>query len=369
MTLKELPMSTHTFRKIIEWNCVYVDKTKEAYELAKKTSYFFLSRPRRFWKSLFLDTLQNIFEGNKELFKWLYIYDKWDFNDKYPVIKISWAGDLSSLKKLEIRAIDILEENQERLGIECNTDEVTSCFNRLIKRTYKKYNKPVVILVDEYNKPILDVIEDTELAKKHRKFLKEFYNVLKNNDKYIRFVFFTWVTKLSKQYLFSNFNMLEDITISSKFWNIGWFTIRELKENFSEYLQSVNFGIKDLQEYIWWYFFWKDELFNPASLFDTLFAGTIKSTWIPNNTPSMFIKLLKKYEFYKQENLDLQIPMEEIDNFDLENITFEKLLYHVWFLRIEKVIRNEHWERFYKLKFSSGETKRVFDYLKKEFWK
>ncbi|MDK2921667.1 MAG: hypothetical protein PWR24_1224, partial [Desulfonauticus sp.] len=169
--MKKLPIGIQTFSEIIEGNYVYVDKTFEAYELAINYKYVFLSRPRRFGKSLFLDTLKELFEGNKRLFEGLYIYDKWMWEEKYPVIKISWAGNLSTLQKVEERAIDIFKKNQKRLGIECeNIGNPSSCFNDLIQKTYEKYNQKVVILIDEYDKPILDVIEDMEQARINREF-------------------------------------------------------------------------------------------------------------------------------------------------------------------------------------------------------
>ena len=145
--LKKLPIGIQTFADIRETNCVYVDKTKEAYELINSYRYAFLSRPRRFGKSLFLDTLKNIFKGKKELFKGLYIYDKCDWDTKYPVIKIDWAGDLRTSKALSDRAFDIFERNQQRLGITCKSKQnPSSCFDELIQKAYQKHNQKVVIL-------------------------------------------------------------------------------------------------------------------------------------------------------------------------------------------------------------------------------
>jgi len=140
--IKKLPIGIQTFREIVEKDYLYVDKTAIAYELIENYKYSFLSRPRRFGKSLFLDTLDNIFSGNRELFKGLNIYDRWDWEDNYPVIKIDWAGDFKTLKSTHQVAQQILQENP------------AGCFGELIQ-------KPVVILIDEYNKPILDNLDDT----------------------------------------------------------------------------------------------------------------------------------------------------------------------------------------------------------------
>jgi len=180
--MQRLPIGIQTFKEIRKNNYIYIDKTKEAYELINNYKYSFLSRPRRFGKSLFLDTLRNIFEGNRELFKGLYIYDKWEF-EKYPVIKIDWSGDFKTLESTKKRALFLLERNQKALDIECRMDdEPSNCFARLIQEAYEKYQKSVVILIDEYDKPMLDNIENPQRARENRDFLRSFYVQLKAND-------------------------------------------------------------------------------------------------------------------------------------------------------------------------------------------
>ncbi|MBL0708185.1 MAG: AAA family ATPase, partial [Sulfurimonas sp.] len=155
--MPKLPIGIQTFSEIRDKkeNYLYIDKTDIAYELLNGSKYIFLSRPRRFGKSLFMDTIQEIFQGNKELFEGLAIYDKWDWDVKYPVIKISWAGDFTTLENLKIRTNGILRKNQTRLDVECeNSDYPPSYFEELIINSYKKYNEKVVILIDEYDKPI-----------------------------------------------------------------------------------------------------------------------------------------------------------------------------------------------------------------------
>ena len=137
-----LPIGIQTFREIIEEDYVYVDKTKYALDILQNYKYVFLSRPRRFGKSLFLDTLYEIFSGNKELFKDLYIYENYDFQ-KYPVIKISWAGDFKTLESTKIVAMSILDRNKENLGVECKSEDVGVCFGEIIQNAYKKYQKKV----------------------------------------------------------------------------------------------------------------------------------------------------------------------------------------------------------------------------------
>ena len=239
--LKQLPIGISTFEKIIEEDYLYIDKTKEAYDVIQSNSYAFLSRPRRFGKSLFLDTLKEIFEGNQKLFEGLYIYDKWDWTTTYPVIKISFSGNLRSPEKLQEVMLSILKDNQENLEIECkNIESYDNCFRELLKLTYQKYQKKVVILIDEYDKPILDNLDQMEIAKENREVLKSFYGVMKDNDKYIKFVFLTGVSKFSKASIFSGLNNLRDISLLPKYGTICGYTQNDIETSFKPYLEGVD---------------------------------------------------------------------------------------------------------------------------------
>ena len=191
--MKKLPIGIQTFRKIIEGGHVYVDKTRFALKLIESGGdFYFLSRPRRFGKSLFLSTLKEIFEGNRELFKGLYIYQRYDFRP-HPVIRISFgSGDYSEIGSVYKEILRILERNIRDLNIDCkDREDYKGCFEELIYNAYKKYHQKVVILVDEYDKPILDNILNRDRAKQARDILKNFYSVIKDMDEYIRFVFIT----------------------------------------------------------------------------------------------------------------------------------------------------------------------------------
>ncbi len=162
--MKKLPVGIQTFRDIIEEDFVYVDKTEFAHRLINSGRYYFLSRPRRFGKSLFLDTLKEIFQGNKKLFKGLYIYDKWDWEVKYPVLKISMgSGVIRNKDKLEYQLNSTLEDAQRNLKIQCESTIPEACFKELIQKAYDQYGQKVVILIDEYDKAILDNITEPEV--------------------------------------------------------------------------------------------------------------------------------------------------------------------------------------------------------------
>ncbi len=221
--MKKLPIGISTLKTIIEEDYLYVDKTHIALDIIENGQYYFLSRPRRFGKSLFLDTLRTIFDGDKELFKGLYIYDKYDFV-KHPIIRISFnSGDFKSKEGFTKRIFEILKHNQIELEISCDANLSTGgCLEDLIYLSYKKYNKKVVILIDEYDKPILDNIESPEIARERREELKDFYSVIKSSDEYIKLVFITGVSKFSKISLFSGLNNLNDITLDRSYSTICW---------------------------------------------------------------------------------------------------------------------------------------------------
>ena len=329
-----LPIGIQTFKKIREGDYIYVDKTKEAYELITNYEYAFLSRPRRFGKSLFLDTLRNIFEGNKELFKGLYIYDKWEF-EEYPVIKIDWAGDFKTLDSTKNVAREILKENQRRLGIVCENDAADMCFRELIQKTYEKYQKRVVVLIDEYDKPILDNIENPIRAIDNRDFLRSFYVQLKANDEYIKFAFLTGISKFSKASIFSGLNNLVDISLMPKFGNICGYTHQNLQKEFCEY--SKNFDLEKIREWYNGYCFLKDRIYNPFDILRLFDEGRFKNYWWQSGNPYFLIQMLKKKRYYIPELENLVVGEELINTFEIEDLKLEVLLYQAGYLTIKSM--------------------------------
>ena len=364
--MKKLPIGIQTFEKIRDKskNYIYIDKTKIALHLIDKGEYYFLSRPRRFGKSLFLDTLRAIFAGEKELFKNLYIYDKWDFEIKYPIINISFTdGVLKSKKDLDEMISDILIENEKRLKVNCDSDVYDRrCFKKLIQEAYEKYNQKVVILIDEYDKPILDSIENIEIAKEMRDGLKNLYSIIKGSDKYIKFVFLTGVTKFSKVSLFSGLNNLEDITLNPKYATICGYREVDLKESFSEHLQDV-----DMEKLKLWYNgynFLGESVYNP---FDILLfienQKLFKNYWFETGTPTFLINLLKSKKYYFPEFEDLKVEDSLINSFDIENLSIETLMFQSGYLTIKEMITKRNKIK-YILDFPNMEVKiSLFDYL------
>jgi hypothetical protein len=355
--MKKLPIGIQTFSEIIEGNYVYIDKTEEAYKLIQEYKYVFLSRPRRFGKSLFLDTLKELFEGNKKLFEGLYIYDKWNWDEKYPVIKISWAGNFQTLEGLKQVAFDVFKTNQESLGVICdNVNDPASCFRDLIHRAYKKYNQKVVILIDEYDKPILDVIENIDQAKINREFIKGLYSIIKDNDAYVKFAFLTGVSKFSKASIFSGLNMLTDISLNPKYGNICGYTQKDIETSFLPYFKDVD--LEKVKKWYNGYNFLKDNVYNPFDILQFISNEFVfDNYWFESGTPSFLIKLIKERNYFLPSLTNLILDKKILSSFDIENIDLEVILYQSGYLTIEKMIEDELLSSIeYKLKIPNLEV-------------
>ncbi len=366
--MRKLPIGIQTFREIREENYIYIDKTEEAYKLIDNFKYIFLSRPRRFGKSLFVDTLQNIFEGNRELFNGLYIYDKWDWNIKYPVIKISWGGDFKTLQSTKRTAKRIFRENQKRLKIDCELDEdISSCFATLIQECYEKYNQRVVVLIDEYDKPILDNLDDITRAKENRDLLRGLYIQLKENDRYIKFVFLTGISKFSKASIFSGLNNLEDISLNPEFGNICGYTHDNLKNEFVEY--SRDFDLDEVREWYNGYYFLKDRIYNPFDILKLFKYKEFDNYWWESGQSYFLIEMLKKSDYYIPELENIIVSKDLLNSFEIENLKLEVILYQAGYLTIDRVIEYKEYRRKkYKLSIPNKEVQislnnLIFEYL------
>jgi len=334
---KKLPIGISTLKTIIEEDYAYVDKTETALKMITGSSrYLFLSRPRRFGKSLFLDTLRMIFDGERELFKGLHIYDKHDF-DKHPIIRISFnSGDFSSKEAFHKRIFAILDDNQQDLGVTCPQQFASAdCFGRLIKEAHKKYNKKVVILVDEYDKPILDNIDNKETATIIRDELRNFYSVIKGADEYLKFVFITGVSKFSKVSLFSGLNNINDITLDKRYATLCGYTQNDVETVFKNHLQGQDFGrIKK------WYngYKWLGEGgYNPFDILLFIDKGfEYRNYWFSTATPTFLLKLIEKNNYFlpKLENIVKDEMM--LNSFDVDYIELETLMWQTGYLTIDK---------------------------------
>ncbi len=339
--MKKLPIGIQTFRDIITEGFVYVDKTGIAYDIITKGRYYFLSRPRRFGKSLFLDTLKDIFEGKKELFKGLYIYDKWDWDDKYPVLRVSLgSGVEKDINQLYPRLRWILKKAERDLEIDCESNNPVECFQELILSAYAKYNQKVVILIDEYDKPILDNITDSDVARQMRDAMKNFYAVIKDNDAYIRFVFITGVSKFSKMNLFSGLNNIEDITLNANYGNICGYTHNDLLTVFKEHLKGADMEMVKL----WYngYNYFGEKVYNPFDIL--LFISNnheYSNYWWETGNPSFLIEMLKTGEYFIPNIENFVATKEILNTFDVDNIALVALLWQTGYLTIKEQIKDD----------------------------
>lgn len=375
--MKKLPIWLQSFQQVRDtWNTIYIDKTKYIYDLINSTDSprLFLARPRRFGKSLLLDTMRYLFEGKKEMFEWLFIYDKWDWNDVYPVVKIVfWDWFIDDKEYLQKYLVSTLNTIANDFWVTLSEELISKRFQELINLIYKKTWKKVVVLVDEYDKAILDKIDDQAKAQEIRDELKGFYSVLKWADQYLKFVFITWVTKFSKVSLFSGLNNLEDISLNRNYWTICWYTHQEILDSFGPegYLDWV-----DLEIMKKWYngfnFLWVDKVYNPFDLLLFFREHKYANHWFQTATPTFLIKLLKSYpDFYHIPTLENIIAWEEILwSFDIEKINIETLLFQTGYLTIKGVESNPISNKTsYKLKIpnfeieSSLNTYLLSDYL------
>jgi hypothetical protein len=360
--MKKLPIGIQTFSRLIEEDYIYIDKTKEVYELIKSGAiYYFLSRPRRFGKSLFLDTLQEVFEGNQKLFEGLYIYDKWDWSVKYPVIKLSFAGDLRSGSSLKKVILNLLKTNQKSLDVQCEEiEEFGICFKELIEKVYEKYNQKVVVLVDEYDKAILDNLDQIEVARENREIIKSLYTILKDTERYIKFAFLTGVSKFSKASIFSGLNMLVDISLNKKYGNICGYTQYNIENEFKEYFDGVD--LEKVKNWYNGYNFLKDPMYNPFDILQFLANDKVfDNYWFITGTPTFLVKLIEQNSYFLPKLANLSIGKNLLDSFDIENIDLEVILYQSGYLTIDKAQITPFETIEYKLKLPNKEVKISFN--------
>jgi Protein of unknown function (DUF1703)./Predicted AAA-ATPase. len=331
--MKLLPIGIQTFRDIIEGGFYYVDKTHFIPKLTSK--YYFLSRPRRFGKSLFLDTLKEAFSGNKELFKGLYLYDNWNWEKRYPIIKISFAsGNIRTSDILLDLMTSQINRISEKEQINLKEKRPSQMFLELIEKLYEKYNQQVVVLIDEYDKPILDAIENIEVAKENREILKDFYSVLKDADPYLKLVFLTGVSRFSKVSIFSGLNQLQDITLNEEFSTVCGYTQSELESVFEDRLKD--FDKEKIKQWYNGYSWLGESVYNPFDILLLFSEKRFRAFWFETGTPTFLIKMFLKNKYYLPELENLEVGEEILSNLDVDNIFPENLLFQAGYLTIKE---------------------------------
>lgn len=332
MNFQKYPIGLQDFGEVVNRGNIYVDKTHFIHQLLSTHKYYFLSRPRRFGKSLFLSTLYYLFKGKKELFKGLFIEDKWNF-EEHPVIRISFSNigyrEINLDKALEKVILNIAGE----YGISLENKTCSLQFDELIKKLHEKYNKTVVILIDEYDKPLIDYLNTDELnqAYENLSFLKSFYSVLKDADPYLKLVFITGISKFSQVSIFSDLNNLYDLTMLAEFNEICGISQEELESNFPQELAASN--PEKIKE---WYngYRWNiagNTVYNPFSILNFFSGkGEFRNFWFSTGTPSFLMKMCKEQKFYDVSNL--QVNSFVLSNFDLDKLEIVPILFQTGYV-------------------------------------
>ncbi len=355
MTRKRLPIGIQTFQKIREDDHYYVDKTPFAWQLIEEGTHYFLSRPRRFGKSLFLDTLGELFAGNEPLFRGLAIHDRWDWSRRYPVIRLSFGGGvLRNRAELDRRIRALLGTIQQDLGLACpDQEDVAGCFADVIRQARAATGERVVVLVDEYDRPILDNLADPDTARAMRDGLRNLYSVIKDSDAHVRFAFLTGVSKFRKVSLFSGLNNLHDITLDSLYSAICGYTEGDLDQVFAAELEDL-----DRQEIRTWYngYNWTGEaVYNPFDLLLLFQKRKFHPWWFETATPTFLVEVLKERQTWLPDLGRIETSADLLSTFEVGNIPTEALMFQTGYLTIdtEEEISGTY---FYRLRYPNREV-------------
>ena len=355
MPRKRLPIGIQTFREIREGGYYYVDKTGFALRLINEGKYYFLSRPRRFGKSLFLDTLAELFSANQPLFEGLEAHGRWDWSRHYPVIRLSFAGGvIQSRAELDRRILAMLRKNARALAVACgDPTDIVGCFGDLIEAAHAASGERVVVLVDEYDKPILDNLTQPDRARELRDGLRNLYSVIKDSDAHIRFAFLTGVSKFSKVSLFSGLNNLNDITVDARYSALCGYTETDLDTVFAPELEGL-----DRDRIRTWYngYNWTGEaVYNPFDVLLLFQKRQFRSWWFETATPTFLVDLLTERQTWLPRLGQLRADTELLSAFDVGHISTEALLWQTGYLTIDAE-EQQFGEYRYRLRYPNREV-------------
>jgi hypothetical protein len=376
MARKKLPIGIQSFETMIEKNHVYVDKTAYIYRLVEEGMFYFLSRPRRFGKSLLVSTLKALFEGRKELFKGLWIENSdWPWQP-HPVVAIDFNGvDATNVTLLEKSLASSLNLSARLHGLTLHEEILTRKFVELFVVLHDKYQRPAVVLIDEYDKPIVTHLGKGEAglqaARENRETLKKFFGVLKEIEvsERLRFVFITGISKFSRVSIFSELNNLQDLTMHADYADLAGYTQTELESCFGERIAEFARRRQTTPEQILlllrsWYNghrFTKQALqvYNPFSILNVLSEYDFKNFWFETATPSFLVNLIKERDYPIPNLENLQVQEMAFSTYELENLQLEALLFQTGYLTIQ-----DYDGIFYRLGYPNQEVKTAFlDYL------
>ena len=335
MVRRRLPIGMQTFGELRERNCYYVDKTAYVDRLIHEGKHYFLSRPRRFGKSLFLDTLKELFEGNEELFTGLYIHHRHNWSERHPVVRLSFGGgNFKESGLLEANVMEQLAAAERRLGVATEYLTAAGRFAYLLEALHRQTGQRAAVLVDEYDKPILDaLVEKPEIARANRDYLRGLYGVIKDSDAHVRFTFLTGISKFSKVNLFSQLNNLTDLTLDPVYSSICGYTEDDLERVFAPELGGL-----DREQVREWYngYGWlgDEKVYNPYDVLLLLRRRKFAAHWFETGTPAFLLDTLFERRV-SSVTLDRMVSTEDLlSAFDVEEIGTEALLFQTGYLTI-----------------------------------
>ena len=329
-----LPVGMQTFREVRESGGFYVDKTAFAARMIAEGKCYFLSRPRRFGKSVFIDTLKELFEGSEELFEGLAVHRGWDWSVRHPVVRLSFGrGDYTDPSYLPKNAHAQLDAVQRSTGVESLYTEASDRFAHMLEELHRRWGRRVVVLVDEYDKPILDALGDSGTARANRDFLRGFYATIKDSDEHVRFVLLTGVSKFSKVSLFSGLNNLDDITLNPAYSSVCGFTEAELDRVFSAELEGLD--RKRVREWYNGYSWLGDEkVYNPFDVLKLLRERVFGNYWFETGSPSFLIDILMEKRTPTPRLGGTIASGRMLSAFDVDRIGVEALLFQSGYLTV-----------------------------------
>ncbi len=360
--LPYLPIGRQYFASVRTPNTIYVDKTEYVFKLCQPLNgYYFLSRPRRFGKSLTLDTIHELFNGHRELFKGLWIEDNWDWSQTHPVIRLSLDAIGHKEDGLTPALRSALQDIAKQFGVQLSKKSPGPMFAELIAALVEKTGKRVVILIDEYDKPIVDYLDPFDLTKasEHRDILKAFFSILKNASDNIRLLFITGVSKFAKVSIFSDLNHLVDLTLHPDYTALCGYTQEELEHSFEPYLRTM--PADTLEKMKIWYdgYSWdgKTFVYNPFSVLNFFDQKTYSNFWFSTGTPTFLVRLMRKRHEYKlEETVVSNLILESFILEKFEELDLNSLLLQTGYLTIKTINDDET----FTLSYPNQEVKKAF---------
>ena len=342
MARKLLPIGIQTLRKVRERNCYYVDKTGFAVRLAEEGTHYFLSRPRRFGKSLFLDTLKELFAGSRELFAGLQAHDRWDWSARHPVVRLDFSGrDYKIPGTLGEEAGEQLSAIERDWSLKRRSGSEPGRLRDLIRTLHRRSGQRVAVLVDEYDKPILDALEEPEVARANRDYLRGLYSMIKFCDAHVRFCFLTGVSKFSKVSLFSGLNNLIDITLDPSYSSICGYTEEDLGTVFGPELEGLDRNrVRD------WYngYSWggAERVYNPFDVLLLFRNREFAAWWFETGTPTFLVRTLAERRVHAATLDGMLASRKLLGTFDVGRIATEALLFQTGYLTGDAWRPEEH---------------------------